>query len=57
MNKESNEKCVLYLCDGDVEACGKTDCYKRGGDCRHTSNINHAINFIHHKSNYMELFF
>ena len=35
---------VFYLCDG--EACQKPrGCYKKGGDCRHTSNPEHAINF------------
>ncbi len=34
-----------YLCDGKVENCKKDNCYQRGGECRHTSNIEHAINF------------
>lgn len=36
---------VFYLCDGEVENCKKTVCYKIGGDCKHTSNIKHAKNF------------
>lgn len=37
---------TLYLCDGKVESCKKKDgCYQRGGECRHTSNIEHAANF------------
>jgi len=35
---------VLYLCDGDVPGCRKTGCYKRGGECRHTTDISHALN-------------
>ena len=35
---------VLYLCDGNVETCSKTGCYKRGWECRHTTNVAHAIN-------------
>lgn len=35
---------VLYLCDGNVETCSKTGCYKRGRECRHTTDIAHAIN-------------
>ncbi len=36
---------VFYLCDGEVENCKKTMCYKNGGVCNHTSNIRHARNF------------
>lgn len=35
---------TLYLCDGNVENCGKQNCYKRGFECRHTSDEAHAIN-------------
>lgn len=35
---------TFYLCDGNVEKCGKQSCYKRGFDCRHTSDERHAIN-------------
>lgn len=35
---------VLYLCDGNQCPTEKASC-KRGGECRHTSNIEHAINF------------
>lgn len=35
-----NQNDVVYLCDG--MACGYgNNC----GDCRHTSDINHAVNF------------
>ncbi len=37
-------KTILYLCDGAVEACPKTSCYKRGHECRHTTDITHALN-------------
>lgn len=36
---------VFYLCDGEVEKCKKTRCYKNGGDCNYTTNISHAKNF------------
>lgn len=36
---------VFYLCDGKIEDCKKRTCYKKGGDCKHTTNIKHAINF------------
>lgn len=36
---------ILYLCDGKAENCKKGSCYQRGGDCRHTADINHAANF------------
>ena len=38
---------TFYLCDGDVPECKKTGCYKNGGECRHTSDPIHAINFEH----------
>lgn len=37
-------KTILYLCDGAVEACPKTSCYKRGRECRHTTDVTHALN-------------
>lgn len=27
----------LYLCNGKVETCKKTNCYINGGPCRHTT--------------------
>lgn len=36
---------VFYLCDGEKEDCKKMTCYKNGGECKHTSNIEHALNF------------
>lgn len=39
-----NKNTILYLCDGDVPACGKNECYKRGGECRHTTDVTHALN-------------
>lgn len=41
--KQTN-KSVLFLCDGAVGSCPKTNCYKRSGECRHTLNKNHALN-------------
>lgn len=49
MGKVNKEK-VFYLCDGEVEKCTKSDCYKNGGNCNFTSDIRHAKNF--HKNNY-----
>ena len=33
-----NKNTVLYLCDGAVED------YKRGHECRHTTDVTHALN-------------
>ena len=42
----SEERMIFYLCDGKKEDCPRTHCYKtEAGGCRHTSDINHAINF------------
>lgn len=32
---------VFYLCDG----CPRSNCYKNGGECRHTKDVCHACNF------------
>ena len=40
------EASVVFVCDGKKEDCGKTGCFKNGGECHHTSDINHAANFI-----------
>lgn len=37
------KKAILYLCDGTVESCRKTSCYKRGRECRHTTDADHAL--------------
>lgn len=39
------DKKIFYLCDGEVPECKKRSCYKRGGECKHTTNIKHAANF------------
>lgn len=38
---------IMYLCNGEKLDCKKTHCYKNTDDdpCRHTSDINYAINF------------
>lgn len=42
---EQQDKC-MFLCDGMKEACGQhINCYKNGGECRYTSDLNHAMNF------------
>lgn len=38
-------KC-LFLCDGNVKECPKTNCYKNGGECRHTEDVRHGISFV-----------
>lgn len=40
---------VLYLCDGERPDCKKTGCYKTGGECRHTFDVEHARNFSEEK--------
>ena len=36
---------ILYLCDGERPDCKKPHCYKTGGNCRHTFDVEHARNF------------
>lgn len=59
--QESNVPKILYLCDGKVDVCSKTGCYKKIGNtkyaCRHTSDINHAKNFSKHGSDAYLCFF
>lgn len=38
-------KKIFFICDGDVPECEKTECYKRGGECKWTSDFRHAVNF------------
>ena len=38
---------VLFLCDGEVPGCTKTNCYKNDGICRLTMDATHAVNFYH----------
>lgn len=35
---------TFVLCDGKINGCKKTECYKNGGECRHTTDSKHAIN-------------
>ena len=43
MNTKNTPR-VMYLCDGQIDSC--THCFHKGmGECRHTSNIEHAVNF------------
>ncbi len=39
-----NKNTILYLCDGDIPTCRKDECYKRGGEYRHTTDADHALN-------------
>lgn len=43
--RTSKTPIILYLCDGNDEKCKKTNCYKCGGDCKHTRDIKHAVNY------------
>lgn len=43
--RTSKTPIILYLCDGDDPNCKKTNCYKCGGDCKHTKDIAHAVNY------------
>lgn len=36
-------KKIFFICDGDVPECKKTGCYKRGGECKWTSDVRHAV--------------
>lgn len=36
---------ILYKCNGKKVDCSKTNCYKNGGECRHTQDINYAESF------------
>ena len=38
---------IKFLCDGRAQCTQeeKTECFKNGGNCRHTSDIRHAKNF------------
>ena len=36
-------KTIFYLCDGMVQGCSKSNCYRYGGQCYKTSNVQHAI--------------
>lgn len=45
------EEKILYLCNGEKESCNKRNCYKNGGPCMHTSEIESAINFKKDKYN------
>lgn len=42
--KSEDQITKLYLCDGEVLDCPKTSCYKNNGDCRHTTDVSHALN-------------
>ena len=35
---------TFYLCDGNIENCSKNECYKFGGECCHTENMENAKN-------------
>lgn len=35
---------TLVFCNGENKECSKTQCYKNGGECRHTTNTAYALN-------------
>lgn len=43
--KEKKAGEVFYLCNGEDENCKKNNCYKKGGMCKHTTDIRFAKNF------------
>ena len=45
------ERRVFYLCNGEKEDCKKRTCYKNGGECKHTSNVEYALNFERPRKN------
>lgn len=48
-------KKIFYMCDGKNEICGENkNCFRNGGNCFKTENIEHAINFIDRKGYYAE---
>lgn len=43
---------ILYICDGEKTDCKKRTCYKNIKEgCRHTTDIEHAINFKKYDDN------
>lgn len=40
---------ILYLCDGEKKCCESETCYKNGGECRNTRDLEHAENFRREK--------
>lgn len=34
-----------YICDGVDSECRRSNCYVYGGECRHTTKVEHAKNF------------
>lgn len=45
--EKMKEETIWYLCDGVKKDCKKRYCYKNTekDPCRHTKDINHAVNF------------
>lgn len=37
---------ILYLCNGEKPDCKKPECYKIGGGCKMTFDIEYARNFV-----------
>ncbi len=50
LNEESKEEKIMYLCDGEKQDCRKTLCYKKGGECHYTSDVEHARSFKKEKN-------
>lgn len=43
MNNEiENEKFILFECNGEKHCSNSEGCYKNGGECHLTSDINYA---------------
>lgn len=43
----AGDNMIFYLCDGNVKKCCNSEgCYKNGGECVHTTDVFHAVNFL-----------
>jgi len=52
----SSSEDIIYLCDGEVETCAKTHCFKNGRECSHTPDVRHAVNFVKYPDNESDFF-
>lgn len=45
ISPQDDQEKVFFLCDGKVDGCIRRNCFAYGGECRHTTDVKHAINF------------
>lgn len=43
-NETENEKFILFECNGEKHCSNSEGCYKNGGECYLTTDINYAAN-------------